>query len=359
MRLIFIENYFKGYKKVLDYSLIEGHSKREAILKRLEIIEFFKEYGKGATEKAYKVKKSTVYLWMSKLRQSKGNLLSLAPKSKAPINKRKRIVLKAVEDFIVEYRGNHPKVGQEAIKPSLDKYCKENGIKTVSEATIGRIIKDLKERGRVSERQKKLTIDARTGRLHERKKKVQKKERRKGLGAKDSGDVVQIDSITKFIKGVKRYVISAIDERSKFGFQYGYKKLSSDAARDFMEKLQMIAPFKIKNIQTDNGSEFKKHFDEYVKEQKITHFFNYPRNPKGNAIVERFNRTTQEQYINWHLDEMVDIETFNQGLMEYLLWYNTEKPHKTLNKLTPLDFLLKTTFPHIKFSNMYRDSTRP
>ncbi|MCX7830804.1 MAG: integrase core domain-containing protein [Acidobacteria bacterium] len=357
MQIIFLENYFKGYKKVLGYSMIESHPQRETILRRIEIIEFFKEYGKEATEKAYKVKKSAIYLWIQKLKRSGGDLEGLAPKSRAPVRRRKRIVSGVIKDFIVKYREEHPKVCQEAIKPALDKHCKENNLQCISETTIGRIIRDLKDEGRLKERQKKLRIDARTGRLHERKREAQKKERRKDLAAKKSGDVVQIDAMTKNVKGFKRYVISAIDEKSKFGFQYGYNKLTSETARDFMEKLQMVVPFAIRNVQTDNGSEFKKHFDKYLQEKKIPHFFNYPRHPKSNAIVERFNRTTQEQYINWHLDEMADIETFNQGLMEYLLWYNTEKPHKSLKKLTPLDFILKTTFPHTKFSNMYRDTT--
>ena len=357
MQITFFENYFKGFRKVLDYSLIESHPQKEVILKRLEIIEFFKEYGREATAKAYKVKKSSVYLWIQKLRKSGGNLVALSPKSKVPINKRKRVILKEIKDFIVDYREKHHKVGQETIKPALDKYCNEKNIKTISTATIGRVIRDLKEEGRLNEQQKKLRIDARTGKLHERQKKPKKKLRRKGEIAKECGDIIQIDSITKFTKGVKRYVISAIDEKTRFGFQYGYTNLSSESAKDFMEKLLVVMPFKIKHIQTDNGSEFKKHFEKFVEEQKIPHFFNYPRHPKSNAIVERFNRTTQEQHINLHLDEMTDIETFNQGLMDYLLWYNTEKPHKSLNKLTPLDFLINSTFPHTKNSNMYRYST--
>lgn len=315
-------------------------------------------YGKEATEKAFKVKKSTVYLWLQKLKKSRGDLLSLAPKSKAPIRKRKREVTEKIKEFIIKYREKHPKVGQVTIKPFLDKYCCENNLKPISETTIGRIIRDLKEEGLLTEQQKRLRIDGRTGRLHERKKKYKKKLRRKGAIAKECGEIVQIDAITKFINGMKRYVISAIDEKSKFGFRYGYEKLSSQTAKDFMEKLLKVAPFKIGKIQTDNGSEFHKHFDEFVEDKKIPHIFTYPRHPKSNAIVERFNRTTQEQYINWHLDEMADIETFNKGLMDYLLWYNTEKPHKSLAKQTPLDAFLKSTFPHPKNSNMYRDLTK-
>ena len=354
MKLQFFENYFMGYKKVLDYSLIETHPKKEAILRRLEIIEFFIEYGKEATLKAYKVSKSTVYSWMQKLKNSKGSLLSLAPKSKAPIHKRRSKVSPRIRDFILNYRYEHPTVGQVTIKASLDKFCKENKLETVSEATIGRIIRDLKNRGLLNERNRKLTIDARSGKLHEKIRKKRKKLRRNGYIPQKPGDLVQIDTIVLFDKNLKRYIFSAIDVFGRFGFQYGYKTLSSNTAKDFMQKLIKIVPFEIKRIQTDNGLEFEKHFAEFVASQKITHFFNYPRYPKGNCVVERFNRTTQEQYINWHLDELNDIDQFNKGLMEYLFWYNTEKPHQGINKLTPMQYILKTTFPHPKNSNMYR-----
>ncbi|MFH1194022.1 MAG: integrase core domain-containing protein, partial [bacterium] len=35
-------------------------------------------------------------------------------------------------------------------------------------------------------------------------------------------------------------------------------------------------------------------------------------------------------------------EEFNQKLMDWLLWYNTERPHWSLNLLSPVDYLIKT-----------------
>jgi transposase InsO family protein len=50
-------------------------------------------------------------------------------------------------------------------------------------------------------------------------------------------------------------------------------------------------PFKIKGIQTDNGSEFLGEFTKALKKKEIKHYFNYPRYPKGQAYVERMNMT--------------------------------------------------------------------
>ncbi|WP_231938339.1 hypothetical protein [Caldimicrobium thiodismutans] len=56
-----------------------------------------------------------------------------------------------------------------------------------------------------------------------------------------------------------------------------------------MKKFQEVCPFKIRGVKTDNGSEFLGEFDRYLKEEGIRHYFNYPRFPKGNGYVERFN----------------------------------------------------------------------
>jgi len=38
------------------------------------------------------------------------------------------------------------------------------------------------------------------------------------------GDLVQIDAIEIFLNGVRRYIITALDVKSKFAFAYYHKK---------------------------------------------------------------------------------------------------------------------------------------
>jgi len=53
--------------------------------------------------------------------------------------------------------------------------------------------------------------------------------------------------------------------------------------------------------------------------------------------VERFNRTLEEEFIDFREEELAkDLEGFNRELMEYLIWYNGERPHWSLNNRTPL-----------------------
>jgi hypothetical protein len=72
---------------------------------------------------------------------------------------------------------------------------------------------------------------------------------------------------------------------------------------------------------------------------KRKHYFNYPRYPKGQAYVERMNRTLQEEFVMYYEDyELEDINEFNKKMLQYMLWYNTERPHHSLNKKSPLQY---------------------
>jgi len=157
---------------------------------------------------------------------------------------------------------------------------------------------------------------------------------------KESGDLVEIDTVDIFVAGLKRYLITAIDLSTRFAFAYIYKSSSSHCARDFLEKLITVTPFAISKIQTDNGHEFLKHFTQACQSKNRVHYFNYLRHPQSNAHLERFNRTIQEQFAYWHTDKLAEPSLFNRHLMEYLLWYNTEKPHRSIGKLSPLRYYL-------------------
>ena len=78
-----------------------------------------------------------------------------------------------------------------------------------------------------------------------------------------------------------------------------------------------------------------------IKRLHLTHYHTYPRTPKMNAHCERFNRTIQDEFVDYHLDEMLDVDSFNQKLTDYLIWYNTKRVHHAFkNKLSPYQFML-------------------
>ena len=122
-----------------------------------------------------------------------------------------------------------------------------------------------------------------------------------------------------------------------------------------MNKLIKVTPYPIKGIQTDNGSEFLDKFDTVAKDAGIVHFFTYPSCPKQNSHVERFNRTLQEDFVEDHREflEEKDTTTFNNYLIDHLLWYNTEKPHYSLGQIPPMEKVVQ----FLKESNMYATHT--
>jgi len=333
---------------VADYT---DTPQKEAIERRLEILKFFDEFGLEATRKAFKVGRSTIFLWKKKLYVAGGKLSVLAPGNRAPLRRRKRIVDPFITQFIINYRTIHPRADKTTIAPALAATCRNAGIKPISESTIGRIIHDLKERGSLP-KNSRLRINGLSGKLREIKsRQVTRKTRRKGFHPHQPGDLVEMDTVSIFIDGIKRYLFTAIDVKTRFAFAYAYKTNSSANGQDFLKKFTSVTPFAISHIQTDNGSEFLKHFNQSCQDNNFVHFFNYPRHPQSNGHLERFNRTIQEQFADWHIDSLYEPDAFNRILMDYLIWYNMEKPHRGIGKLPPLRYYLDNFVTNQK-SNM-------
>ena len=60
-----------------------------------------------------------------------------------------------------------------------------------------------------------------------------------------------------------------------------------------------------------------------------------------NAHCERFNRTIQESFVDYHEDLLfTDLDAFNQELADWLVFYNTERPHQALALLSPVQSLM-------------------
>ncbi len=334
------------------------HPRRQEIEKRLDIIKFFDEFGPAATQKAFKKSRSTVYLWKQKLAQAGGKLSALAPGNKTPLHKRRRVVHPFIEDFIVKYRLAHPGADKTTITPALTRACQQAGIKSVSESTVGRLIHDLKARGKIM-KNLKIMHKGDTGEIYFYERRVgRKKLRRKGYLPGQPGDLVEMDTVSIFADGLRRYLFTALDVKSRLAFAFAYKANSSINGQDFLKKFVRVTPFVTSRIQTDNGAEFASHFDHCCKENDLVHFFNYPKHPQANAHLERFNKTIQEQFVYGHLDELDELEIFNRSLMEYLIWYNTEKPHRGIGNLPPLKYYLNNYFQPPQKSNMLWTLTR-
>lgn len=327
-------NIFKGTKGFLllrDRMLRFRYMITKEATTRVHILAFWEKYGTEATTEAFKVSRATLFRWQKKLGDGHGKIESLNKTSTVPKRKRKRVVGEAVKTFILTERQFDYRLS----KDKLAVLMKEDGIADLSASTVGRILGDLKKQGVLPHR-KKLSLMGKTGKFVERNPIKRKK-----LRSKDhEGGLVKADSIVRFVNGTKRYIVTAIDKETKFAFAYAYTAHSSSTTADFMGMLTKVLPIPLTHLQTDNGSEFAHHFDIYLEKANIVHFHTYPRSPKMNAEIERFNRTLSDAFISRNRMLLAyDLDEFNKRLIDWLLWYNTRRPHWSLGLVSPLRYI--------------------
>ena len=306
---------------------------------RLKILEFFEQFGLSATKSAYGVSKTTLYRWRKLYLETGKNQQVLMPKSRKPKQKRIMRTQPKVLKFIKEIRQKHYRLGKEKIKPLLDEYCQENGLIAPKESTIGKIIKRnnlfFQPLGRIYH------DPASKAALY--MKPRYKTRIRHSPKAAETG-YYEIDTIVRFVKSIRIYVFNAVDVKTRFQFSYGYKNGNSSNAKDFLQKLETVSPFKITKIQTDNGSEFQGEFSDYLQKRTIEQVYIYPRCPRINAYIERANRSLTEEFLISHLyhyNNYFNLRDFNAKIIEHLIWFNSKRVHKSLGNLSPLDFWIK------------------
>ena len=305
---------------------------------RYKIIQFYDKYGLEATTEAFEISKRTIYRWKSKLKEN--GLTSLKPKSTAPKQKRKPTTPKIIIEQIKLFREQYPNIGKAKLYVLLEPWCKENNLDLPSESTIGRIIARDENKMRVIPHR----IDSK-GKIKP-KKKVIKNRKPKGLKTEPM-HLWAVDTIQRVISGSRRYIMTMIDPNTRIAFAVAIPTKHTSNTCKVLEAL--IDGLNIKqndtkfSILSDNGSEFKKDFDKLLENKNLTHYWTYPKSPKMNAHNERFNRTIQEQFVDYYEDLLfIDIDLFNEKMADWLINYNTIIPHHSLQMKTPVQYLLET-----------------
>lgn len=301
---------------------------------RLKIMQFYATYGEVATKEAFGVDRKVLYVWRKRFKESKGKITSLIPYSTAPKRVRSILVNSRVLLFLRSLREAHPRLGKRKIKPILDAYCKKEGLPIYSEAKVGRIIKFYHL---FYQKAGKLYHNPGSG--YAKARRSTKRTRIRYSPKPEDFGYIQMDTVVRLVDGIKYYFYSAIDTKGKFAFFLPYKNLNSTNTLDFFKKLIFICPFKITIIQTDNGLEFLGVFDDYLKARGVAHVFTYPRCPKINGVVERFNRTIQDEFIDQNLYLIHEPKEFSTKLANYLIFYNQQRVHQSLNYMTPLAYI--------------------
>lgn len=169
---------------------------------------------------------------------------------------------------------------------------------------------------------------------------------------KTLGERIQID--VKFVPKEcysgegKLYQYTAIDEKSRQRFLYGYNEHSSYTAADFANRAVAFfnkQGYDVKCIQTDNGCEFttrflnkngsKTMFQVQLDALGIRHKLIKPYTPRHNGKVERSHRKDSNRFYSKHTFYSVD--DFNKQLKKYNKEYN-DYPTLTFKMLSPNQF---------------------
>jgi len=167
------------------------------------------------------------------------------------------------------------------------------------------------------------------------------------------GEKVQVD--VKYVPsrcvtgGNKYYQYTAIDECTRIVFREIYDEHNTSSSTHFLLKLIKAFPFPIREIQTDNGTEFTKAllvkditnkslFEEKLEELEIIYHRIRIATPRHNGKVERQHRTDEKRF--YRKMRMYNLDDGRMQMKRYNRWSNTI-PKICLNFQSPKEVLEK------------------
>lgn len=135
------------------------------------------------------------------------------------------------------------------------------------------------------------------------------------------------------------YEYAAIDIVSRYKLAILLPDISDESAALALQYFIKWFPFKITYIQTDNGLEFQRTFDDFCKKHNINHYFIHKNSPNENAVIERSFKTDQDEFYYWLEQQPQHIGELNEWFQKFINEYNTWRPHQALNYKTPEEFV--------------------
>jgi hypothetical protein len=320
----------------LKHPLSDEAKKR---LKWMYIIHF--ECGGKISKAARKIGISRTWLSIihSTWNKSDKDPRSLEPKSKAPQNTdtRKRID-KNIENKIIEVRKEYH-WGKDKLTTVLER---DHGM-LVGSTTVNRY---LDKHGLLD-----IKISNRIKMAHKNKIIEQKQKCRPPKEIKDYKPGALVEKDMKFIrKGGKFTNTEKYKAKENFWNQHTVidsftrirtiglaKDGESKTAVAVQEECEKRLPFPIACVNTDNGSENEKDFDNYLDDNKIVHFYSRSGTPTDNPRVERSHLTDEMEFYR-HGNICKTFEEQKKRIAEHEHRYNYVRPHQALANLTPTEF---------------------
>lgn len=169
------------------------------------------------------------------------------------------------------------------------------------------------------------------------------------------GELVEIDIkyVPDLIGSKQYYQFTAIDCASRWRHMKIYEDYGNGSSIMFLEELIKIAPFRIRAIKTDNGSNFTNRYTGYLKSSdpmnpklhpfdllcqklNIIHYLIDPGKPAQNGKVERSHRTDQEMF--YERNRFKTLKELETKIKSWNTQYNNLE-HCGLNGKTPNEML--------------------
>lgn len=300
---------------------IEAQRRREAVARWRRA----RADGLGAEQaaRAVGVSRATLYRWEKRAE----------PKSRRPHRLRARTWSCALIQAVEALRADNPMWGKRKLAILLAR----EGL-GASVSTVGRILAHLVERGLVTP----VPILRRNpGARRIRLTQAQRYARRlpKGRKAKTPGELVQIDTLFVNVrpnKAVKHF--TAYDPVAKWTLGHVATRASAASASALLDKLIAKAPFTIRGIQVDGGSEFKSVFEDECQRRGLELFVLPPKSPQLNGAVERNQGAWRYEFYAC-FDLPHQIEKLQPLVDAFAHRFNHSRPHQALGDLTPAEYL--------------------
>jgi transposase InsO family protein len=288
-------------------------------------MDYYEGHGHNArlTCRHFDVSPQTFYRW--RRRYDPHNLSTLEDRCRRPRRLRQPTWSPELAQAVQVLREQYPRWGKDKLAPLL----REAGWQ-VSNSMVGRIMRRLREQGRLVEAPR-ASVSMRR-RSYPRPYAIRKP---KGYRVVDPGDLIQVDTLDlRSVPGVILKHFTARDTVSRWDVLEVASRATAVTASRFLDSLQERAPFAVKAVQVDGGSEFQAEFERECKKRGILLFVLPPRSPKLNGRVERAHRTHREEFY-----EVADLGWTVAEIRPHLLaWeqiYNTVRPHQALDYKTP------------------------
>lgn len=135
------------------------------------------------------------------------------------------------------------------------------------------------------------------------------------------------------------YEYAAIDIISRYKVAVILPDITDESASLALAFFRKWFPFPIQYVQTDNGLEFQRTFDDTCRTYGITHYYIHKNSPNENAVIERSFRTDQDEFYYLLQQAPEHMGELNEWLQVYMREYNTIRPHESLDYLTPEEFM--------------------